>query len=329
MWITLALTSLSWAQDAITLDAVRKAVVGQGSPSLTVHAQVTGEVQAELACGNKKYSLVTAVSPGSSHPIRLEGLPLGESRCQGTLVLRDEGGEGELPLSLQVEMLAPLELVANNLSLQLQQVTISASRPLSRVSVEAYGEGSALLGQGELGVLGEREVTLEWGPASPAEVLKLKITGKDLDQFASQLELSPWSYAIPHQDVVFSSGSADLISSELPKLEAAYSEVVRVLARYGEVVAVKLFVAGYTDTVGPADANHALSGRRALALAEWFRARGFTGEIGWQGFGEGALAVATPDETENPQNRRAIYLLAASEPTPTSEIPARAWKALR
>ena len=74
-------------------------------------------------------------------------------------------------------------------------------------------------------------------------------------------------------------------------------------------VPVKLFIAGYTDTVGtPAD-NRKLSLERARAIAAWFRDRGLPLPIEYAGFGEEVLRVKTPDETDNAANRRADYIV--------------------
>jgi outer membrane protein OmpA-like peptidoglycan-associated protein len=99
-----------------------------------------------------------------------------------------------------------------------------------------------------------------------------------------------------------------------------------VVARYGSVVDIELFVAGYTDTVGSTASNQGLSERRAEAIAGWFARRGFAGPIWYQGFGESVLKRATPDETDELVNRRALYLLAAEVPPPSAELPHRNWR---
>ena len=100
------------------------------------------------------------------------------------------------------------------------------------------------------------------------------------------------------------------------------------LPKYGSVVEVRLYVAGYTDTVGAAAGNQALSERRARAIATWFRNRGFTGAVQYQGFGESVLAEPTADEVDHAANRRALYILAAQTPPISTALPRSAWKAL-
>ncbi|MBN2798659.1 MAG: OmpA family protein [Deltaproteobacteria bacterium] len=326
------LISAALAQDAVTLDAVRRVQDGLGAASLTVHAHATGQIDASLSCGGKTWSLHQAIQPGQDYTLVLDGLPRGAHHCRGTLTLRgDDGAEGSMPLSLGIDVLPPLtlEVRREELDLKGQSLTVRADRPLSLVRVQALGEGGAELGSGELSVFGEREAELGWGPASSQEILKLVVHAEDADHLGGKLELSPWSYAIPHEDVVFASGSAAVDVGEVPKLERAWADLQQVLDRYGAVVEVRLYVAGYTDTVGAAEGNLGLSQRRAEAIASWFKSRGFDGQIAYQGFGEAVLATPTADEVDEAANRRAIYLLAAEEPQRGPELPASEWTPLK
>jgi outer membrane protein OmpA-like peptidoglycan-associated protein len=127
---------------------------------------------------------------------------------------------------------------------------------------------------------------------------------------------------------VFETNSDVIREGEVPKLETAWSEVVHAIDLYGEVIEIQLFVAGYTDTVGDAASNLALSRRRARSIAAWFRSKGFPGAIHYQGFGESVLAVGTPDGTDEARNRRAVYVLAAQVPPVSEELPKQAWTRL-
>ena len=99
------------------------------------------------------------------------------------------------------------------------------------------------------------------------------------------------------------------------------------LQKYGELAeGVTLFVAGHTDTVGDAAANQVLSARRARAIARWFRSHGVKGAIRFAGFGESHLWVQTPDDADEPRNRRAEYIVAVDAPRiGGAEV---AWKSL-
>jgi OOP family OmpA-OmpF porin len=67
----------------------------------------------------------------------------------------------------------------------------------------------------------------------------------------------------------------------------------------------EFLVWGHTDTAGPANYNQGLSERRAEAVAEYLESQGVTRDrLVIRGFGEENLAVQTPDDMPNAQNRR-------------------------
>ena len=71
---------------------------------------------------------------------------------------------------------------------------------------------------------------------------------------------------------------------------------------------------GHTDSVGDPASNRKLSFNRAKAIAGYFRARGLSLPIYYVGMGEDAPAVDAPDETDEPRNRRAQYIVSVDAP---------------
>jgi outer membrane protein OmpA-like peptidoglycan-associated protein len=136
----------------------------------------------------------------------------------------------------------------------------------------------------------------------------------DTDGYFVGLSAVPWSVRIPHEEVTFATDSATIESAEAPKLEKSLALIADALAKHRTLGRVTLFIAGHTDTVGNGPYNLKLSQRRAQAIASWFRKRGLRIPIAFEGFGEQALLVATPDETNEPRNRRVDYILAVEEP---------------
>ena len=98
--------------------------------------------------------------------------------------------------------------------------------------------------------------------------------------------------------------------------------------KYGDVVPVKLYIAGCTDTVGDQAHNRELSRKRARAIASWLKSQGYSNPIYYHGFGEGLLAVQTADGVDMPANRRALYLVGAQPPPAGSGIPSVSWSSL-
>ena len=149
--------------------------------------------------------------------------------------------------------------------------------------------------------------------------MKVALIGHDIDGFFSPtLALYPWSLAIPHEEVMFPTASAEIKSTEAPKLEVALVEMAKRIKQYEKLIPIKLFVLGHTDSVGQKSKNKILSKDRAVAIAQWFVQQGLSVPVYARGFGESDLRVVTGDEVDEPANRRADYILAVDPPQKTS-----------
>ena len=224
----LALVTPAIAQDALTLSAVRHAQEGYSTASMTFHPNVDGHIAVRLSCGGRTYTLDTDIAPGVDQPLTLDGLRVGSHDCQGSLTLRaSDGTEGSMPLSLGVQILPPLKLAVapEALDLEGRRLTVTAGRPLSKVEVTVLGVGGQELGAGEAGAAGT-EALLTWSQR-PDEAIKLVITGYDEHGLPGQLELSPWSYDIPHEDVVFASGQHAITNAANKRLTMPRSTIDR------------------------------------------------------------------------------------------------------
>jgi hypothetical protein len=319
------LSGIALCADAISFSARTQVQEGDVA-SVTFASIVEGSLKVGLDCGGRPFQLSTDVHPGSSHTLELRGLS-GSTTCVGTVRLdQPDGSWGEMPLSIPVSVLSPLSWSFSLDDVDLGQRTLVAhpSRPLKEARLQLIGLGRQVLGEVTADLADPSEPRFSW--TDVGEVLVLRVEGTDTTGIAGFLELSPWTYEVPHDDVVFPSGSDAIPATEVAKLEQTWADVQAVLDKYGDVVDIELFVAGYTDTVGDSASNQALSQRRARSIAGWFQQRGFRGPVWFQGFGESVLAVGTPDETDEPANRRAVYLLSADTP-PTSELlPRSDWQ---
>lgn len=317
MHLTLALVASALAQDAVSLEIRKAGQVGTAEPALLLTVnQDADDLRVKVDCGNVHVEQGGARRAGDKLEIPLP-VPQGTWSCKGRLGIVVADGEGEMPLSFTVVKHPALgiRLQPGSLDLAQRRLSVVLDRPAGKVEVLALGLGGAQLGHGLVptSVPAGTPVDVEW-KQSPGEVLKLKIRGFDADGFWSELELVPWSYSIPHEDVVFATDSAVVEPAEEAKLAQALKDAQGVLDKYGKDVVIKLYVGGHTDTVGDAGHNAELSMKRARAIATWFKAHGFPGDIYFQGYGESDLAVPTPDGTDEARNRRAAYTLAARPP---------------
>jgi OmpA-OmpF porin, OOP family len=97
----------------------------------------------------------------------------------------------------------------------------------------------------------------------------------------------------------FQPGTSDLAPESLAELDTV---VAAARARSGG----EIVIVGHTDRQGAADANDALSLRRANAIRDLLVSRGFRAElIDPVGRGEREPLVPTEDDVPEPRNRRA------------------------
>lgn len=206
-------------------------------------------------------------------------------------------------------------------------LTVRVSAPVSRAEIVAYGARKAVLDRSDVDINdGPGEITVPW-VGEPSEVVLLDVK-LHTDNAWAGFTYSPWFLDIPHDDVLFASNSSDIPSVEEYKLEKTLRDLQDVIDKYGEMVPVKLYIAGCTDTVGDGSHNNELSLRRARAIASWLRGHGYSLDIFYYGFGERFLAVPTGDGVDEPRNRRVLYLVGANPPPPSTGVPQVGWKRL-
>ncbi len=252
----------------------------------------------------------------------------GRHRYRGTLkVGLTSGGGGSMNLDFTAIVVPLLGLAVrqDDLDLEAHRLKLRAKRPISRVDYEIVSDTGVVLGSGSHEVPRPASVVeLAW-EQKPGKVLRIALTGHDQDGITQDLALFPLNYSIPHEEVVFETGKWDVRPDEAPKLDKSYALVLESLRKYAkalhedqvtysEQLPIKLYIAGHTDTVAAAGYNQRLSEKRALAIARYFRAKGFSFPIYYQGFGERALKVTTADGVDEPRNRRAEYVLSAQPP---------------
>lgn len=209
------------------------------------------------------------------------------------------------------------------------QLVLKSNVPLDKVDIEVFGtDGTKLLETTQ--TLGGKygDVPISWGTTS-ADVGAVRLRAHDIAGFWSAVLLEPFWVDIPHREVEFHFGKTTWDDAEIPKLDETLTAIKAAMAAHASKgLKMQLYIAGYTDTVGSAADNQALSTARARAIATWFRKAGVSIPIHYQGFGETALAVQTPDNTPEARNRRALYILGASPPPTSAQIPRRAWRRL-
>jgi len=214
-----------------------------------------------------------------------------------------------------------IQVEKSKVDLKNHRLEVKLSRPAGKVKIVVTSDSDAVLADEEQDFTGRpagMPLIVTWNPSSDAPVGKIDIRAFDSAGAWVGVELSPWFVAIPHEDVNFKTGSAEIDAPEVPKLEAAYAKLEEVLAKdaaHGRMhPGITLFIAGHTDTVGTPAHNLTLSQDRARSIAAWFRKRGVKLPISYEGFGESSLAVKTADSVDEIKNRRVDYVLSDGPP---------------
>jgi outer membrane protein OmpA-like peptidoglycan-associated protein len=300
---------------------------------LTPTAAVT-RLDAELSRDGKPVRLGHGAIGAGEHA-RLE-LP-GAGHYRGKLVVRFAGGS-RMSYDVHFDVVAGGQMkigyARDRLDLDAHTLAFTLTRPAARAELRVIGDDGRELGRATADYHGERPGTwlpIHWTPTRPGNVLALELRATSSDGAHAGVRLVPWSVHIAHEEIVFETGKAEIRPSEAQKLDASYQKIIDAVATVRKAepdLAIKLYIAGHTDTVGSAADNRKLSLARARAIAAWFHDRGLPLPIAYAGFGEDAPKVKTPDNTDAAANRRADYILGVEEPLVARGVHAP-WHALQ
>jgi outer membrane protein OmpA-like peptidoglycan-associated protein len=315
---------------ALEIGYASKIETGQSPTMMITSKQPIIDLQVTIEYGDDmKRHRFDDISAGTTQSISWERDTNVTSAMAYILAEFSDNSEEEMQVAIHYTYGGGLSVDLSEASADLEEHTLSVNVTsfVEYVEVIAWGAGKEQLDSQTFSVQdGPGKITIPWvGRAS--EVVLLDITLHNTSGWAG-FTFSPWFLDIPHDDVHFDTNTANIPTAEEYKLFATLKELNDVIVKYGEIVPVKLYIAGCTDTVGDKASNKGLSERRARAIAKWLRGHGYTMPIYYYGFGESLLAVPTPDSTENSRNRRALYMVGANPPPTGSGVPSVRWRAL-
>jgi hypothetical protein len=217
-----------------------------------------------------------------------------------------------------------------DVDLDKRTMSFSINRPATKVELVIVGENKKTLKTVTKDIKGhpaKKKIHIAY-PDPGATILFMDLRIYDQTGGYKGVHLTPVSTSIPHDDVEFDSGKWDIRPGQEHKLKDTKKKLDEAIAKFrkaGVNLEFKLYIAGYTDTVGSKSSNQTLSNNRARAIAKWFIDHGVTLDVYYQGFGESVLAKRTPDETDEPRNRRAVYVLATQTPGKSGLFPRTNW----
>lgn len=225
---------------------------------------------------------------------------------------------------------------AEHLDLDKRVLEFKISRAADTAILTVLGEDGTELAKVTSSLAGKAPGTwipITWTQPDRARVMILRLRVENAsDGVAQNVELIPWSVAVDHEDVNFSTDSAKIEAGEAGKLDASLSKIVAIAKKSERFLKLQLYIAGHTDTVGPNAKNRKLSLDRAIAIGKYFRAHGLALPIAIAGYGEEVLKVKTADNTDERANRRADYVLGPAGGAPPFKGPylkvSAGWKRL-
>lgn len=323
--------------DDVDVELRNKVPVKEGLPALILHANARiAQVVVELQGGGK--TLHFAAGPLKPGQVKRFTIDPGNAAVEytGTLTVKYPPKENKDDVSMELKFVAevvrPLAVNVSpgDVDLEHGKLTLTANRPVASAEVTLTDEDGYPVASGRTepkGVAPGAPIAVTW-KVPKSKVLKLHLQVTDADGFYNGVDLFPWRVDVPHQDVNFPTGSAAIPAGETAKLDAALEQIQPQVQRAKRFADVRLYVIGHTDTVGDDASNQRLSEERARSIAGYFKAHGVGVPIFFTGMGEKAPLVPTPDNTDEPRNRRAEYVLSVGEPAVAHATAAASWKRL-
>jgi len=295
------------------------------------------KIELKNAAGKKRFKwLIGAIRKG-----RKKSFPFtaGEGRTQWIANVEGQVGAETVTSSFRFEVVSvgklDINLSKSGIALHQGRIQISTNRRLAKAELLGFDtQGEQVLEEtiqlpDQTGL-----VVLHFPPLKPETIRRMEI--KVYDPFGrwTAFRLVAWYVEIPHDDVVFESGKANVQSAEAQKLDVVVKTIQNEISAFRKTLGrrdvgfdLKLYVAGCTDTVGSGADNLKLSRQRARSIASYFRGKGIKTPIFYEGYGENFLAVPTADNIAEEKNRRAVYILTNTRPS-GFDRPNHTWRPL-
>jgi outer membrane protein OmpA-like peptidoglycan-associated protein len=273
--------------------------------------------------GGEKLDVKGGGKPGTTRSISLPQKGEGVTHWKGELSVNAPNAMvSQMALEFDTEILGRMKLEVKNEDIDLphRKVGFTSNHVVTKAHLKVLTESGALAVDDDLpfdGADAGTKLEATW-PQTSSRVMTVDLRVFDRAGLYDSVEVTQWQVDIPHEEVNFDSGKWDVRDDEKGKLDASYKLIADAVEKYGKLATIKLFIAGHTDTVGANAANRTLSLNRAKAIGSYLRRKGLGLPVFYEGFGEEALLVQTADETAEPKNRRAEYIIAIDSPTPTN-----------
>ncbi|MFT6397502.1 MAG: outer membrane protein OmpA-like peptidoglycan-associated protein [Bradymonadia bacterium] len=242
------------------------------------------------------------------------------------------GIEAEISDTLEIGVVEPMDfdVDADRFDSDNRRFYLTMTQPAGHVEIVVRGDSGELLTERTVNFGGEApgtDLEVNW-TQGPGNILTVDVRAVSASGAWASRQYIPWKVEFDAAHVNFASGSAEVPAGDVEMLRGRMREIIETAARVEDFVEVKLYIGGYTDSVGNTSDNQRLSEERAEAIASFFEENGVTFPIYYQGFGEDGQAVTTADSVDESQNRRSVFILSTREPPHSGHVPRSNWQAL-
>ncbi len=320
--LTVPLTAMA-DSEMLGLQIRAKVQIGGDKPAFVITPQI-GIKSLKIALKNQATGRTTTLRTGRVGRGRTKALGwkqgVGTQKWEATFHAQwAKGDKDTWTITLESTVYPKIQsnVRKSDVNLDDRSITVRLNQPAARVDLKVWGDDAKVFHEDstdfeDMDAGQDLEVT--WEQPDGVGVLKIELKVWSTFGFWIGTEISPFEVDIPHDDVEFDFGKSNVRPSEAPKIDATMEMLNKMLRRYGSLVKLQLYVAGFTDSVGSKASNQSLSEQRARSIGAYFRRKGIKVPIYFKGFGETHQAVKTPDETKEARNRRAVYKLSAGTP---------------
>ena len=340
------------AQDVdlpLELSAKSAVVAGKGRPCLQIKATAAvRKVRVVIARQGKRRAYgVSRMRSGQKRKFCWREKPGMYEYAVGMSALY-KGTQRTKELTVSINYLPPIKLVLDRAKTDVQKrkLVVLLNHPADHAELVIVARGGKVLAREKTEFAAADPGTpleISWSKLE-ADIARMDLKVYDTDGFWVGTSISPWTVHIPHAEVAFATTAqlicstrrwpssstkariSTAISSASAKLDAAVKLINKALRDHASKLRVRLYVAGFTDTVGGTSHNRTLSANRARSIARYFKKHGVKISILYRGYGEEALAKKTPDNTDEPKNRRALYILSSQPPRLSKHVTWGGWR---
>lgn len=307
---------------------------GMPEVNITILEPIAGFRLQLTRSDGKKVDVKGGGKPGQKRVIELVQ-PEGSFTWKGELGLNYTNGQtGLMPLEFDTAVWGQLQLRTKkeDVDLAARKWPFTTNRPIAKAKLEVLMDTGKYAFNDEIEFKDQKPgapLAVTW-PEAPGTVMMMWLKVYDETGFFVGAEFWDWFIDIPHDDIEFESGKSEIRETEAQKLEKSYKDIAAELRKYVQIpdLELSIYILGHTDSVGPKDYNRSLSLSRAKSIAVFLKKRGLRAKFFFEGFGEESPKVPRADETDEPQNRRAQYILSIGPPKLVDAPFAPKWQKL-